>query len=566
MVAVGYASMFVVGTARANISEDVLRSQTPLKISFNKEVKLSSLPSFSPSIDGSWHTKRGIFGVREVYFTPEKEWPAGENVHVLVGFSLYIKNEPQFENLQFDTKPSVEIDRFRIKNGTCEKLPALPEIEVALSPEYAALPITLSVEETKNSFIRKSSGNPALFVLEHPLVNSDTATLRVVSGEKILFSRECSTVVGPDVVSLPKKDYFLPGDTIEVVFNTALSMDPMPISTNAPGEGRFVTDSQYNFTLGTIAPGEEYFFLIPAGAKTLSGGTRATEKKIKISTPGELHAVINIPTEEVTTTPDVKVVFDQPVDHTSAESHFLINPKARGNFSWEDNTMIWHGQDLAFATTYTVSVGSGVLSLYGLPSTESVSGKFTTVLRTTKLPITFASSYSGDIVAIMSAMSAKRMEVDEDTVFARLGPASGDRSGDIWGDPRLGFVGSKDSPASYGSHASVIARAVTSLGRKGVLITHPSVKSIANEILAGNPVIVLSGTGTQSWVTSSGTTITALTNKKTLLVGGVYGGVSPRAFYVYYPGTSGYTYVTAEALSEILQKVPGITDTVVSVK
>jgi peptide/nickel transport system substrate-binding protein len=62
----------------------------------------------------------------------------------------------------------------------------------------------------------------------------------------------------------------------------------------------------------------------------------------------------------------VSVTFSEPMDHTSAEAAFSINPSVSGYFTWSGNTMTFHpNTNLAPSTVYTPFVSMGAIDLAG---------------------------------------------------------------------------------------------------------------------------------------------------------------------------------------------------------
>jgi hypothetical protein len=66
---------------------------------------------------------------------------------------------------------------------------------------------------------------------------------------------------------------------------------------------------------------------------------------------------------------DLHVVFSEEMDQASTEAAFAVEPPAAGQFFWEaGQTLVFSPtQDLQYATTYTVTVGSGATDLAGKP-------------------------------------------------------------------------------------------------------------------------------------------------------------------------------------------------------
>jgi len=74
---------------------------------------------------------------------------------------------------------------------------------------------------------------------------------------------------------------------------------------------------------------------------------------------------------------EVKVVFDQPMDRTSVEQSFRVEPQASGSFGWsDDQTLVWKPLALLYSTTYRISVGG--ISQAGDPMAQGFSWQFRT--------------------------------------------------------------------------------------------------------------------------------------------------------------------------------------------
>ena len=88
----------------------------------------------------------------------------------------------------------------------------------------------------------------------------------------------------------------------------------------------------------------------------------------------------NSPTgTDVPVTTNVTVTFDEAMNKTSAEGALSIMPDVTGTFSWSGDTMIFTpDSNLAYDTTYNITIGTDAKDLAGIPLAESFEWNFTT--------------------------------------------------------------------------------------------------------------------------------------------------------------------------------------------
>jgi hypothetical protein len=102
---------------------------------------------------------------------------------------------------------------------------------------------------------------------------------------------------------------------------------------------------------------------------------------------------------------NVSLTFNRPMNETSVEESFRINPENEnditdrfredsvidGTFEWQNNTMIFTpAEEFSPSTTYTATILAGATDLEGNPFEENYSWNFTTAEDTTKHPKYFA--------------------------------------------------------------------------------------------------------------------------------------------------------------------------------
>lgn len=260
----------------------------------------------------------------------------------------------------------------------------------------------------------------------------------------------------------------------------------------------------------------------------------------------------------VGTTSQIKMTFNQAVDHGSAQSKFSISPNVAGAFTWSGNTMIYTQNGFSYNASYAVSIASGVKTVNGLDSNKVHSYRFTTRDQSTTLSVpSYPQShmYSCMASAARQALAYRGVYVSENTILAQIGydntpfqGAWGDPSA-IWGDPEVGVTGNIDGASGgiswgYGAHAGPTSRAISNY-RANEIKSGWTVQGIAQEIANGNPVIVWWVNGvwpayTVNWKTPGGRTVSGVNSMHVQVVKGFTGTIdNPTSFTV---NDSGYGY------------------------
>jgi uncharacterized protein YvpB len=207
----------------------------------------------------------------------------------------------------------------------------------------------------------------------------------------------------------------------------------------------------------------------------------------------------------------LRITFDQPVDHNSAEARFVLSPAATGTFSWQGQTMTYQAV-LSKDTTYQFGVSAGVESLIGLPLEGGVSNTFQTEETVTLLAIpVYYQRYvlSCEVASLKMALGYKGVAVSEEELLANLPTESAARNGDAWADPDQVFVGDvngRQNTTGYGVHAAPILTLAKQYGSaQGT--SGWSKSQVAASLAAGNPVVMWGTAGSakrDSWMTPSG--------------------------------------------------------------
>ncbi len=304
----------------------------------------------------------------------------------------------------------------------------------------------------------------------------------------------------------------------------------------------------------------EYKITLPKGIQSKQKTQTDADIILKFTTIGPVsvsHIAPNNNASNVSTTSSISFTFDQTVDHASAESLFTITPAIPGSFSWNSSVLTYKTQNpLDKNTTYKAMLASGVKSTIGLPSTKSFTTTFMTEETTKLLSITLDyqdKALSCEAAALKMALAGKGLSVSEDQIMNIVGYDPTIRSGNIWGDPNVAFVGSingKQNTTGYGVQWDPIARAARALGRSTDAFSGWSVQNLAEAINNGNPVIIWGTLGNASpdaWTTPGGKQISAWKGEHARTVIGFKGSTSnPTQFIINDPIAGRITWSTSK--------------------
>ena len=133
-------------------------------------------------------------------------------------------------------------------------------------------------------------------------------------------------------------------------------------------------DTTYNVTVGT-------------GVKDLAGNNMQSSYDwnfiTKSGAPDISPPIVtgSTPTgTDVPVTTQITVTFNESMNQSSAQTAFSTDPSTTGGFNWNGNMMIYTpGSNLAYNTTYTVTVGTGAKDIAGNNLQAPYSWQFTTI-------------------------------------------------------------------------------------------------------------------------------------------------------------------------------------------
>lgn len=294
-----------------------------------------------------------------------------------------------------------------------------------------------------------------------------------------------------------------------------------------------------------LAKDKTYTLSLSKGLKNKKGGISEQDVKHSFKTVGYVGVASFSPGNNTTSrsiNSNISVTFNQEVDKSNAQSKFKITPRIEGKFSWNGNTLTFNPSSaLAYQTTYTISISSGVKAVHGLDSKQSFSSRFTTEPQVFSLAIPYTRQpyrYACNLTAAKMALAYRGINRSVEQIHAAIGTDSTpwDPNSRTWGNPHLRFVGtltgSGSGPAGtggYGVYWGPIRNYIASQGRGAETKSGWNTTALLKEVRNGNPVIIwahngYSGSGANiSWKTSGGTNVYAVKGMHSYVVRGYIG-------------------------------------------
>lgn len=557
----------VISASPADNVQDIPVDQ-PIKIRFNKPISRKYLEvKIEPDAQGEWHYEEGLIAKHlfqilvfqpEISFKPDQTYTVSlDNIQGAVGNKT--KRSYQF---RFTTQSVPKVSQVFPADGSKNILPNseirveldqpnsnLVEFQFIFDPE---LEFEIKLDSTKKIYILKprsplKQGIEYQFTINRIFIlfnlKEDKVILRMDPEE--IYRGTFATIPPPGVVSFyPRGSGVHIDSQIKVVFNKKLNKKEVEanfvISPTISGKFEWPDDKTLIYKPATnLAYETSYRVIIKAGPKDEQGGFIEQDIVYQFTTIGHVRVSRFSPangSSGASVHSKIYIYFNQEVDHSSAERLFSLSPHCPGTFSWKSNTMIYSpSAEFARDTQYTVTIGAGVKSIYGLDSNQAFSSRFTTEPTMVKLSVPIYHqkySLSCEVAALKMSLAFKGVGVSEDTLLSILGvsdPIS--RQGNIWGDPYEAFVGSvtgRQMTTGYGTYWGPIAR-VGSHYRSSQAFSGWGIQQVTGEILAGNPVIAwgtYGGGRRYEWQTYSGKTIVGFSGEHARVAVGFIGSPS----------------------------------------
>ena len=559
--------LFII-TTRGNISVERVSNEvlqevdSPIRLRFNQqlgEVK----PEITPAVHGAWREKRQLFGIIEVEFIPDQALVADTNYIVkfprvrrsVFGDAMIhevpfkTQKAPRVTTTSLDGKDIIAMDQvLTVRLGS--RANKLRDLELTAEPALE---------------LKRESSDDQTFSWKYAglLAPGAQYIFRLYDkAQKEELKRFTVKSAPLPAVSSPIKEHLVtPSDELKLTFQEAIDAKDRPnIAVDTAGNGSWRSDTEYVFKADKLEPGKTYTYTIPKGLRTARGGVLVDEVKKTFTTNGHVRGAGASPwrTTVDQAAQDVRITFDQVVDHKSAQDRLRTSSGTIQGISWHGNMMIARVVNMGFQRQVQVWVEPGVQPVFGLPSVERIATSFTTNSRVVKLNnVPFyrqVYAQSCEAASLRMALAYRGVHDSDWNILQRFGyhPRPRDKATNEWDDPNAQFVGdvngNQGTGTGWGVYAGPVARAAGQYGRGTSLAYGANANFVAQQIHNGNPVIAWgvwrTGAKIDSWRTPSGRTVSGPIPMHVRLIVGVRGEPhDPLGFYVNDP-ISGQLYWT----------------------
>lgn len=282
--------------------------------------------------------------------------PDGSKVSANTTLIFDIDQEIDSKYYSFSSNPIYEYNQLSKNN----QLQIKPKNSLNQGEDYS---FTLRLKSQTLNYTNLITGNfsviDPLLITESNPQNHQEMVLKNTS-PKISFSKDINKETFLEAVSTEPLLEFNPNWLDSKTVELSLSK-PMQTST------------KYSLTISDKLKAQDGAVL--THPQIISFQTAGKIKVLNITPVGSL-----VPTNKLIT-----VKFNQPVEHSSAESKFKISPKINGSFSWSNNSMFFKPSSLGLLINYSIKIEKGVKSIGGEDSLEVFSGNFTTTSERTRI-------------------------------------------------------------------------------------------------------------------------------------------------------------------------------------
>ena len=544
------------------IGNKILPVEAPITIHLNQDLKVNKGKiKLTPADNFTYKFTNGAFGQTDIVITPKKALKNNHEYKLELSGLQHMVSRRQVpsQTFSFRTELAPGIAAFSPSEGTITRDTVFRLVATDYRTAHRNYELMLEPKtDLKATFDGKTTWT---WRPKDHLPQGTDFKLKLTGNKKVLQDTGFKTVAEPKITAASAKSYFYPDEKIAVSFDKPMRTDQKDaLKFDLPGKGEWMNDTNYIFTPDKLERNKEYAYTMKAGFTSKDGGVIEADKTYKIKTPGPATVVGASPFgSNLSRGVPIRFSFDQPVNHQSAEARFSIEPGVNGSFRWENNTLIFTPSGYDWQTTYTARINPGVEAVYGVPSTQIGSVRFSTELQTKKLNVPAyrqAFKLSCEAAALRMALAYKGVQTDDMSITQRMGYSPRPLSNGEWDDPYSQFVGDINGKqwnnTGYGAYAPPVAAAARSYGKSAAAGFGVSANWIAEQIHADRPVVVWGYQYTPtkfSWKTPGGQTIQAWQGEHTRTVVGVVGKASaPQGFYVADPSYGSVSYWSVGSL------------------
>jgi hypothetical protein len=298
------------------------------------------------------------------------------------------------------------------------------------------------------------------------------------------------TAPAPGVKQYNRSSGFLPNsDPLLIEFDTPIKEESL--------NGKFSIKPEIEGSISLLEEGKtlqfkptetfekntKYEVVLSAGIENIHDGYIEQDIVLPFETPGYVTLLYanprNYSTNISITTKSISLTFNQPVNKESVQSKFSISPSVTGSFSWNGNTIYYtFSKNLSYGTKYTVTLKSGIESLYGLTSAKDIYTSFTTKYQSVILnvPQYFqGESFTCNLAATRMVLGYKGISSSEESMRNAIG---------IGQDPNSDWVD------KYGVHWGPISSYISSRGVSNSVQSGMSLTTALEHVKSGRPILL----------------------------------------------------------------------------
>lgn len=534
----------------------------------------------SPTVDGEWHHRRGnIVNGDKLVFTPKRYFK--ENTTYTANFpaaSRLLGGAVMLPRFSFTTEKAPLLSKKTglgsWQNGQVMAPDQAFKLELE-SPNHGTRELELRLSptfETKSSVKddKAYTWKPVNLLPQDIDIAIEVYDLK---NQESLLKLTIKTAAEPSLTSPLSRGSVDENDTIKLIFTEPINTSTAQITFDTTGKGSWENDTTYTYKPDKLTPSTAYSYIIAKGLRTKAGGILLNDIKGDFTTYGPVTVIATSPsgTSLAQNQQTISFTFSRPVNQATAVERLSISSGTLAGTYWKGSTLYATVKDIGFQKNFSATIAAGVVNAsFGLPSNRAYSLGFTTEARSARLSIpAYRQQHSGTCTAasLRMALAFRGIQSDEISLVNHMGysPRSKDTSTDppTWDDPQQMFVGSIDGSIKDGTGAGPdappVAKAARALGRNASSVTGIDAGWIAEQIYAGNPVIMFGSfrnTGMTTWQTPSGGTATMNLTGHATVVTGVLGEPSaPLGFWVNDP-LSGSSYWSAGAVQANIARDP----------
>lgn len=498
-------------TSNTLLDNNLLNAEGKIELTFTTPVRKDSVTvNLSPDTESIYEYKEFLglnSWITQVNIYPEKSFlPEQKVVVYTTGLKrIFLGGNVHEQSIEYFTPSEPEVKGVSVEDGA---------MDVAVNTD-----IVLELDGEDQNFVdwdimfephvkyTLNRDNPKALVLKpeglkqgveykvqilKTIVQYDMTTDEEITRLETELEREIhfTTVSPPGVKDFNRKESIMSNsEPIKIEFEFPLDPnsieDKFSISPDIEGSISLSDDNkQLIFTPNIpFSKDTKYTIVIKNGLKNMLGGYIEKDITLTFKTPGNVTVLSVIPTNYssglLITTKQIAITFNQPVDHSSAQSKFSISPSVKGSFSWSDNTMYYRfSSNLNYGTRYTFSIASGVKSLYGSDSSQKYTYSFTTKNETVTLnvPLYYQSeSFTCNLAAARMVLAYKGKSVSEASAKSAIG---------IGTDPDSSWVD------QYGTHWGPLSSYLSNQGVPNTVKRNWNLTDALKEVKAGHPVIL----------------------------------------------------------------------------